>query len=184
MTEAMDQGLPLTHVYNLARLGQAGDKVRLAAGQEERAAIARWSGVSSVEALSAEIDLKKASPTQFVLDVLLKADVIQACVVTLEPVPAHIERRFRRELHFSGPLRRKAEASEPDTLGLSGLEEEEPPEEIESLHYDLARPVLEEYVLSLEPYPRAKGAEFGLELAPEDRPESPFAALKSLKTES
>ena len=58
---------------------------------------------------------------------------------------------------------------------------EEGPEEIQSLHYDLAVPVLEEYVLSLEPYPRRPGVEFALQTDPEDRPESPFAVLKSLK---
>jgi hypothetical protein len=42
--------------------------------------------------------------------------------------------------------------------------------------------VLEEYVLSLEPYPRAGGAQFGLQAAPDDRPQSPFAALKNLKS--
>ncbi|HEX3753584.1 MAG TPA: hypothetical protein VHV26_00775 [Rhizomicrobium sp.] len=177
----MDQGPPLTHVYNLARLGHAGERVRLVAGPEERAAIARWSGVSSVEGLSADIDLKKVSPSKFTLEIALTADLAQACVVTWEPVPAHIERHFRRELHFGGPVRRKVESVVPQTVALTGLEEEEPPEEIESLQYDLARPVLEEYVLSLEPYPRAEGAEFGLEPATEDRPESPFAALKTLK---
>ena len=58
---------------------------------------------------------------------------------------------------------------------------EEGPEEIESLHYDLAGPVLEEYVLSLDPYPRRPGVEFAPETGPLDRPESPFSVLKSLK---
>lgn len=178
----MRDGLPLTHVYNLARLGQAGDEVQIIATPEECAAIARWSGVSAVAGFTAKVDLKKLSASKFGLEIALAADVVQACVVSLEPVPARIERRFIRELHFSGPARRGPKPAESDSVTVEVTDDEEMPEEIESLHYDLARPVLEEYVLSLDPYPRVKGAEFGLRDTTEDRPESPFAALKSLKT--
>jgi uncharacterized metal-binding protein YceD (DUF177 family) len=177
----MTSGLPLSHVYNLARLGQSGDTVSFSATQEERAAIARWSGVSAIEAFSAKADLRKLSPSRFALDLTLTANVVQSCVLTLEPVPAHIERRFARELHFAGPVRRE-EAPPLESEAVVTPDEDEPPEEITSLHYDLAGPVLEEYVLALEPYPRAKGAEFGLKPGPDDRPESPFAALKNLKS--
>jgi hypothetical protein len=174
----MRDGLPLSHLYNLARLGRAGDTVHLAAGPEERAAIARWSAVSSVEQFSADIDIRKTSPSKFVLEIALAADLTQACVVTLEPVRAQIARRFRRELHFSGPVRRGAAAMEHDAVTLDGPDEEEPPEEIESLQYDLAGPVLEEYALSLDPYPRAPGAQFAPKEAVDEPPESPFAVLK------
>ena len=61
--------------------------------------------------------------------------------------------------------------------------DEDVPEEIESLHYDLAGPLLEEFVLALDPYPRAPGG--GISAPPkaaDDRPESPFAVLKGLKS--
>ena len=38
--------------------------------------------------------------------------------------------------------------------------EEDAPEEIDSLHYDLAAPLIEEFVLAIDPYPRAPGVEF------------------------
>jgi uncharacterized metal-binding protein YceD (DUF177 family) len=178
----MPEGLPLSHVYNLARLGHAGDAVNFAATPEERDALARWSGVAAVEGLSVKIDLRKLSASRFALDIAMAADVIQSCVVSLAPVPAHIERQFSRELHFAGPVRRGTKADESEPVTITDPDEDEPAEEISSLHYDLAGPVLEEYVLSLDPYPRAKGAEFGVKPAPEDRPESPFGALKSLKS--
>jgi hypothetical protein len=178
----MTDRLPLTHVYNLARLGQAGDEVHLAATPEERTAIAHWSGVLAVDLFAARVDVRKLSASKFALDIALTADVVQSCVVSLQPVPARIARKFTRELHFAGPARRGPKTTESDTVMVGVIDEDEPPEEIESLHYDLARPVLEEYVLSLDPYPRVKGAEFGLTETPDDRPESPFAALKTLKT--
>ncbi len=122
----------------------------------------------------------KLAPDRFGLSFHLTADVTQSCVVTLEPVKSGMERRFSRELHFIGPARHKpvSDNSGPD-LVLDALEEG--PEEIESLHYDLAGPVLEEFVLALEPYPRCPDVEFSPQIDAPDRPESPFAVLKGLK---
>ena len=176
----MTEGLPLSHSYNLARLGNAGDQVHFAADADACAAIARWSGVMSVEKLEARVDIRKISPTRFGLTFHLLADVTQSCVVTLEPVPSHLERSFERELHFAGPVRHKAPESQAELV--LDTDPEEGPEEITSLHYDLAVPVLEEYALSLEPYPRRPGVEFAVKTDPEDAPESPFAVLKGLKS--
>ena len=46
---------------------------------------------------------------------------------------------------------------------------------------DLAVPALEEFVLSLNPYPRRPGVEFAPPNPDSAPPESPFAVLKSLK---
>lgn len=182
----MTDALPLSQPYNLSRLGAAGDTVTFAADPGQRAAIAAWSGVLAVDGFSATVVLRKLAPTRFGLDFTVAADVQQACVVTLEPVPAHLQTRFSRELLFTGPARRK-----PDVKANKGPEssadlvldagEEEGPEEIESLHFDLAGPVLEEYVLALEPYPRCPGVAFSPQSDASDRPESPFAVLKGLK---
>jgi len=162
---------------NLGRLGQAGDEIGFSASAEERAALARLAEVLEVPSFAARIGLKKLSPNRFLVSCALTADVVQACVVSLEPVPAHIEKQFRRELHYTPNLRRPVEGE----VTLSP-EEEEGPEEIGSLHYDLAGPLVEEFLLALDPYPRAPGVAF---TPPEDadaKPESPFAVLKSLKS--
>jgi uncharacterized metal-binding protein YceD (DUF177 family) len=170
----------LSHSYNLARLGNAGDAVQFGADADQRAAIAGWSGVTSVERFDIKVDLRKTGTDRFALDYVLAADLVQACVVTLEPVPAHIDHKFTRELHFAGNIRRKLPAeAESEVVLDSGLDEG--PEEIESLHYDLAAPVLEEFIMALEPYPRCPGVEFQPPADGMPPRESPFAALKSLK---
>jgi len=181
----MTEPLPLTHSYNLARLGNAGDEVRFEADEAQRAAIAAWSGVLSLESLSVHVKLAKLGAVQFGLDFHVTAELNQVCVVTLEPVPARIDHNFHRELHFVGHSRRKAspESVAEVVLDAAALEgPEEAPEEIESLHYDLAAPALEEYVLSLEPYPRCPGVAFTPPDTGEDAPENPFAVLKGLKS--
>ncbi len=174
--------LPLSQVYNLARLGNAGDVVEIVAHAAQRVAIARWADVLSLENFAARVEIRKIAPTRFGLHFVLKADVTQACVVTLEPVPALLEHSFSRELEFTGQTARR-KPSEPESVPEVVLDslEDEGPEQIESLHYDLAGPLLEEFVLVLEPYPRCPGVAFeppGEGLEP---PESPFAVLKGLK---
>ena len=171
----MSGGLPFSHLYNLNRLGQAGDEVRFAASEAEREALARFAGVLRVDSFIAKIDLKKLSPDRFRLDFTLDAGIVQACVVTLVEVPAHIRLTFDRELHFVPASRRAAEPAVEVPL------EDDLPEEIDSLHYDLAASLIEELILALDPYPRAPGVEFQ---APEGEGavESPFAVLKGLKS--
>ena len=173
----MNSGLPLSHLYNLNRLGQAGDDVSFSATDEDRSALARFTGVSRIDLFAARIVLRKSAPNRFQLDFTLNADIVQACVVSLADVPSHIERRFTRELHFDPGLKRAKDRPEEDFL-----QEDDKPEDIDSLHYDLAAPLIEEFVLAIDPYPRAPGVAFEAPKETQDTPENPFAVLKGLKS--
>jgi uncharacterized metal-binding protein YceD (DUF177 family) len=178
---------PIVHSYNLARLGNAGDEIRFEAGAEERAAIAALAGALSVARFLVQVNLEKAGASRFALDYRLEAEVTQACVVTLEPVVSRIERTFSRALHFTGGGRsaaRGGESPKPLEIDFSGQDPEgtEEPEEIDSLHVDLAAPALEEFLLALDPYPRRPGVAFEPGAGEVLKPQSPFAVLKSLKS--
>jgi uncharacterized metal-binding protein YceD (DUF177 family) len=174
----MSGGLPISRPYNLNRLGQAGDTVDVQISDPERTTLAAFVGVPRIDAFSAQIELKKISPNRFQLDFSLAVDICQSCVVTLVDVPAHIERRFSRELHFNPALHRALDRAEPEDIPL----EDDVPEEIASLHYDLAAPLIEELVLAIDPYPRAPGVAFEPPADGPEAPESPFAVLKGLKS--
>jgi hypothetical protein len=167
---------PLSRIYNLGRLGHTGDEVVLDADESERAALAKAVAVLEVPKFSARIVLKKLSPTRFALHYDLAAEILQACVVTLEPLVARISKDFVRELHHTPNLNRVAK----EVIVTPG--DDELPDEIESLHYDLADPLLEEFLLAIDPYPRAPGVEFAPPEGMGDKPESPFAVLKVLKS--
>jgi hypothetical protein len=92
-----------------------------------------------------------------------------------------MDHKFTRELHFAGTGRHKPAEPESGPDLVLESDAEDGPEEIESLHYDLAAPVLEEYTLSLEPYPRCPGVEFAAKDEPGEARQSPFAVLKTLK---
>jgi len=164
---------PISQPYELGRLGQAGDLVTIAPPGDELARIAEWAGVDAVESFVAKADLRRVTPTRFAVDVVLMADIVQACVVTLDPVKSHIEKAFHRDLFLT--------QTKPSLDVEVAPVDEDGREEIASLRYDLAVPVLEELVLAIDPYPRAPGVAFEAPADADDVPDHPFAALKALK---
>jgi len=176
-----ETGFPISLLYELGRLSLAGDQVVIAPSADELARIARWADVDVVEAFEARIDLRKISPAHFVIDAELNADIVQSCVVTLTPLRAHIARKFTRDLFLSPAAQRPASK----TIDIEPMPvDEDGREEIDSLRYDLAVPVLEELVLAIDPYPRVPGVTFEPPRDETDSPEHPFAALKGLKSGS
>lgn len=167
---------PLQHFYDLADLSEAGAEVVVSAKPADLPALAKWAGVDAVERFEGRIELRKLPAHRFVYDAALTADIVQSCVVTLEPVRSHLERNVSRTLHLSQTSRRSAEP-EPEWSPA----DDEGPEEIQSPRYDLAAPLLEEFVLSIDPYPRAPGVAFEPPAEKAEPAESPFAALKVLK---
>lgn len=166
---------PLHHVFDLGDLSQAGANVTIRADKDELRRLAAWAGVDRVKALSAAVTLKKLSQTRFTFEADLDADIVQSCVVTLEPVETHLARRIVRKLHLA-PNARPAAGELTLAAG-----DDDVPETISSLDYDLAAPLLEELVLAIDPYPRKEGAAFAAPAAPSEASESPFAVLKTLK---
>jgi uncharacterized metal-binding protein YceD (DUF177 family) len=167
---------PLERFYNLGRLARAGDEVTITAKPNELLQIAEWLEVRALNRLTARVSLKKLSDVSFSYVADLRAEVTQDCVVTLEPVHSAVERSIRRELHYdeSGSLESQVSVD-------SDLEADDVREEISTLQYDLAAPILEELALAIDPYPRASGVTFSPPSDQDGAPESPFAVLKNLK---
>jgi hypothetical protein len=167
---------PITHLYELGRLSQAGDEVVLSPTEEERQRIAEWADVDKVDSFTARIDLRKITHARYAFDVDLVADIVQSCVVTLEPVKTHIERKFSRDLLLTQAALHVAKEIDIAPVGEDGMEE------IANLRYDLAGPVLEELALAIDPYPRAPGVAFEPPPDPNEAESHPFAALGRLKS--
>jgi len=167
--------LPLQHIFDLGGLSQAGSTVEVAAHGDELARIAQWAGLDAVRAFGGRIALRRISQSRYGFEADLEADVVQSCVITLEPVESHIARHISRELLLAPNA-----IPEAGELTLSAGDDDVP-EMLDSLDYDLAAPLLEEFVLAIDPYPRKAGAAFLPPAEPQDAPESPFAALKALK---
>jgi uncharacterized metal-binding protein YceD (DUF177 family) len=172
----MDAPAPIQRIYNLADLSEAGYEKRVTATPDELKRIAEREGVEAVTAFDARMTLKRLAQKRFSYEAELSADVLQSCVVTLEPLQTHIVLSISRTLHYI-----PGRYDEKGGMVSLSADDEDGPEEIDSLKYDLAGPLLEEFALALDPYPRTPGVEFELPQEEAAKPENPFAILKALK---
>ena len=170
--------IPLERYHDLSGIPESGYETSIAAAPAELKALAEWAGVDEVERLSGHVRVHRQSRTSYQIETEFEADVVQNCVVTLEPVRSHIARSFTRALHLSPSIRHHV-----DEGGLvpAASVEDDAPDEIENTRYDLAAPLREEFALAIDSYPRAPGVEFEQPDDPGDHEESPFAALEKLR---
>jgi uncharacterized metal-binding protein YceD (DUF177 family) len=162
-----------------AQLPSAGIGRELIADESQRAAIARFAGLSSIESFKGSFQVAPTSGNGAIVTGQIDAEITQPCVVTLEPVHEHlsvpVERRFLLEAPQNGDIH--------DEL-LADVFEEDPPESYDGL-IDLWQIAIEALVLNFNPFPRADDAdEFLADATGEDEAptaDSPFSALTALK---
>ena len=132
---------------------EAVETLDIVADGAERAALARRFGLDSLGALTASVTLTKLGAARRVrLSANFSADVVQSCVVTLEPVPSRIEDAF--VLVYDEDAGEPAEA---ETVVL--LKGQDSPEPWSGDVIDVGEAVAEHLALALDPYPRATGAD-------------------------
>jgi len=165
-------------LYDLADLAEGEARIVLEPDAAQRAAIAAWTGLAGLEALTVRVLLVSLGEGHYRYEGSLAANVVQQCVVTLEPVRNTIARDFQRRYRVVGRTRAPKGAAMP---AADDGEDGEAPEEVRGRKLDLAAPVVEELSLGIDPYPRAEGAVFEASGEPGTRADNPFAVLKSLK---
>ncbi len=170
---------PYSSPFELASLSERGVELSLSPDAAERARSADWLGALAVPRLTATVRLARMDDDLYRYDAEFLAEVVQACVVTLEPVPsAHVGTATRL---YRLPLRPSRRNKRPAEVDIEVSEDDDAPEVLPGSVLDVAAPVLEELSLMLDPYPRAPGVKFE---TPKDEPEakeSPFAVLAKLK---
>lgn len=131
----------------LARVGTLEARYPIAADAGEREALAHRFDLLSLGRLEAEIRLQRLAGGMIRLSGRLLADVVQACVVSLEPVASAIEQDFT-VLYGT---------SEPGNAVMVDLETDEA-EPFDGEAIDIGEAVAQQLALALDPYPRAPGA--------------------------
>jgi len=153
---------------------QAGVEDRLEASPAECAALAQRFGIEALKHFSARFTRKPYPGGGLLISGRLKAEPVQLCIVSLEPVTERLDKPFTLVvLPPDGTL-----SEDPDG-----------PDEIQADatgHFDLGEALAEELSLSLNPYPRQAGAHLPLALeeaveATETAPRNPFAKLAALR---
>ena len=159
-----------------------GQAVHIEAEPDERTAIAEAFRVDEVRMLQADFELRREEGRNRALSLegRVKAEIVQTCVVSLEPIVQAIDESVAVRFAAREPEKPRHGAEvrvDPEV---------EPPEALVGGTLDVGAVALEHFALVIDPYPRAPGAELPPEAkaSEADKPDSPFAALASLKREA
>ncbi len=180
--------------FDVATLEGTRHTLTIAPDAEERLKLAARLGLLSLNALTADLVIaRKSGALAYHVTGTFRADIVQACVVTLEPIASTITDTL--ESWFADPegtitiaKLRHARQTQKNQGETPLLEEKDDPESLVNGQIDLGELVTQFLSLALDPYPHAEGV--ALEsLAPAvphdkeapDMIKNPFAALKDWK---
>lgn len=156
----------LSRIVRLDRVPTRGLTIDVTASEAERLALARRFDLLELPALTAEVTVQPGLGGVWAVNGRLRAEVVQACVVTLDPVAQAIDETI--DLRFAPGA--KANADDPEA-----------PEPLEGDTLDVGAIVADHLSLALDPFPRAPGAAYEPAPQPADAKPNPFAALEGLK---
>ncbi|CAO3350790.1 YceD family protein [Azospirillum melinis] len=179
-----------SRVVNADTVRRAEVSETIEATEAERRALAERLELEAIGSLTATVKLRAVRGGQMIrVSGQLEADVVQTCVVTLEPVPAHVSERF--EALFAPESMIEDPGLEIDFD--ASLSDEDVPEPMENNRIDIGELTAQHLSLGLDPYPHAEGVDFEgyreheegetveEEAAEEPEKPNPFAVLQKLK---
>ncbi len=165
MTDAGKRSPEMQRLFTTERLADAVIEVKATAA--ECAAVAERLLLPGIASIYCRWHCSALPGGQVAVKGLLKADITQTCVVSLDPFPARIDERFEVRFVPAADLGEEDESEEIDEIPYTGSE------------IDLGEATVEQLALSLDPYPRKDDAV--LHPSASDDSANPFAALAKLQ---
>ena len=179
-----DDPAPISYPVVVSKLPPSGLAVRFETSEAERSAVAALLDILSVDALEAEFLVEPWQRDGLKVTGTVRAAVVQACVVSLDPVPLRV--REDVDLLFVPRTSKLARIAQPTGELVLDPEGADVPDVFDGDRIDLGAAVMEAVALGLDPYPRAPDVEFGPQAEEGDSYDraSPFAALRQLRPEN
>ena len=175
----------IERIVDLDRMGPGGAALEIVASDSERAALARRFGFLGLPALSARVTVDHRPGGQIVVEGRLRGRIVQACVLTLDPVNQDLDDAFR--IVFKKDL---ADDRDPENGEAVLSAQADAPEPLTGNLLDVGEIIAEQLSLAADPYPRRAGARLedvlpkprnpGRRGPPEQR-RHPFAGLAALR---
>lgn len=183
MTTNVSTQSPISFKANVLRLPRKGMPVEIEADEKQRAALAAEHDLLSVARLRAELLVVPWKSGGVRVTGHVEAEIVQACVVTLEPVEASIREDVDAIFIPEGSslARRVADPSGELLVDPDGPDA---PELFVGDTVDVGAVAEEFFALAIDPYPRGSGAAATAATTVDEepaRPVSPFEKLRSLK---
>src|SRR5688572_19261280 len=97
MTEHIDSKSKseIERIINLKRLGRTGTALEIVASDAECRALANRFGFLGLQGFAARVTVDLQLGGQVVVEGRLRGKIVQACVLSLEPVPQELDDAFR-----------------------------------------------------------------------------------------
>jgi hypothetical protein len=175
----------IERIVDLDRMGPGGAALEIAPSDGERAALAKRFGFLGLPAFSARVTVDRRPGCQVVVEGRLRGRIVQACVLTLDPVTQDLDDAFR--IVFKQDM---ADDLDPESGEAMLNSQADAPEPLVGNVLDVGEIVAEQLSLVADPYPRRPGAKLedvlprprhgGRKGQPEHR-RHPFAGLAALR---
>ncbi len=175
----------IERVIDLDRLGRSGSALEIVASESECAALAKRFGFLSLQGFAARVTVDLQPGDQVVVEGRLRGKIVQACVLSLEPVTQELDDTFR--IVFQKDL---AEERDPESGEAVLNAQADAPEPLAGNMLDVGEIVAEQLSLAAEPYPRRPGVKLadvlpkskgGARRGAPGQQRHPFAGLAALR---
>jgi uncharacterized metal-binding protein YceD (DUF177 family) len=133
-------------------MGANGTALEVAASDSERAALAKRFGFLGLPAFSARVTVDRRPGGRVVVEGRLRGRIVQACILTLDPVTQDLDDTFR--IVFKQDL---TEERDPESGEALVSAQADAPEPLPGNLLDVGEIVAEQLSLAADPYPRRQG---------------------------
>lgn len=181
----IEQKSEIERIVDIDRMGPNGTALEIAASDSERLALAKRFGFLGLPAFSARVTVDRLPGGQVVVEGRLRGRIVQACILTLDPVTQDLDDAFR--VVFKQDL---AEERDPESGEALVSAQADSPEPLPGNLLDVGEIVAEQLSLAADPYPRKHGVKLE-DVLPKPRKEGrhgrheqrrhPFAGLAALR---
>jgi uncharacterized metal-binding protein YceD (DUF177 family) len=178
----------IERMVDLDRMGSGSAALDITASDGERAALAKRFGFIGLPAFSARVTVDRR-PGQVIVEGRLRGTIVQACILTLDPVTQELDDTFR--IVFRQDLTEERDPESGEAL-LSA--QADAPEPLSGNMLDVGEIVAEQLSLAADPYPRrpgakledvlpkpGKGGKSGRDAGKTEQRRHPFAGLAALR---
>ena len=147
-----EQKSEIERIVDLDRMGAGGAAVEIVASEGERQALTRRFGFLGLPAFSARVTVDRRPGGRVVVEGRLRGKIVQACILTLDPVTQELDEAFR--IVFKQDL---AEDRDPESGEALVSAQLDAPEPLPGNLLDIGEIVAEQLSLAADPYPRRPG---------------------------
>jgi uncharacterized metal-binding protein YceD (DUF177 family) len=176
----------IERIVDVDRMGASGSTaLDIAASDSERVALAKRFGFLGLPAFSARVTVDRRTGGRIVVEGRLRGKIVQACILTLDPVTQDLDETFR--IVFKQDL---TEERDPESGEALVSAQADAPEPLSGNMLDVGEIVAEQLSLAADPYPRRPGAKLE-DVLPKPRRDGrpgrqeqrrhPFAGLAALR---